>query len=199
MPVTRAIRWLNGLVVLAVGAGFANAQTPTGFFACGAQCQEALSQGMLVVDCGTGEVFTAFSVGGRWWWGPLLCVGGVEVSIQAPRVVEPAHPLFVEVRRDNRAPLCSFMGGFPGNLVWQTKGVAQSCDPDSMWVVSPILDLPSIVGLGNQYWLQIEGFTSYDPGGWPTASSPYVACIRLRVATSVATATWSRVKALYKE
>ena len=48
------------------------------------------------------------------------------------------------------------VAGGPGSVIWQTMGSEGSCNPDSIWVTSPLLDLPRYVPLGQEYWLQIE-------------------------------------------
>lgn len=196
-PPTQRVACGALLLLLLLTARSTQAQAPSELSVCGTQCYEARSTRMLVVDCGVGDPWSATAVAGRWWWGPLTCVGPIEISIQAPAVGEDPLPLFVEVRTDNlTGPDCI---SFPGSLIWQTLGVQGGCDPDSVWVTSPVLNLPSHVEIAREYWLQIEGFTSYSNSGMQIRSSPYVRCVRLQAyPQAVAAARWGRVKSLYR-
>lgn len=177
------------------GAALCGAAPPT-LDVCGPGCRELNPIGVLVVDCGGIPPWTANDAYGRQWWGPLLSVGRVEISLLAPKLEEnPPFPLFVEIRQDPGAVRCVSL---PGNVVWQTYGTTGSCNPDSLWVTSPPIDIPAIVGLGNEYWLQVEGFVE-GPDLEHLRTSPYLACVRVRpIDSAVASSDWGRVKALYR-
>ncbi len=162
---------------------------PSEMFACGPRCQEVLSTKFIVCP----EIgWVGYS--GRIWWGPLLCVGPIELSVQArPSADVQQLPLVVELRIDDLANQCI---SFPGIYVWETYG-RSSCDPDSAWV-SSIIDVPRYVGLGKEYWLQLHSFETFDAEFRELASSPYVSCVRVRTTIAVAPTTWGKVKALYR-
>lgn len=151
---------------------------------------------LLFLDCPGYPVTIAYSTRGRHLLGPLLCAGPIEISMQLPELgAIPTLPLFVEIRRD---PACN--SSVTGSLVWQAPGGGFHCDPDSLWVTSPVIDLPRFVGMGNTYYIQIEGFRTFDARNWPLAASPYIICGRIRASpTPVLASTWSRVKVLYRD
>jgi len=139
------------------------------------------------------------SAWGRSWYGPLRYVGPIEVAVQArpwvlvdsipgPRY-EPL-PLLVEIRTDPRAAQCqSDVGGMSRSTFGTT-----SCDPDSLWTVFPITELP--LPLNSEYWIQTLGLLVLYP---ERASSPFVGCVRVTAfPSSIAEATWGRVKRLYQ-
>jgi hypothetical protein len=127
-------------------------------------------------------------------------VGPIQVSVQVSEWggVEEL-PLIVEARTDPLARECQFPGhSAPGQYLWQTFSRI-SCDPDSLWEESPLIDLPSFVPLGSTYWLQIQGFMTVTRDGDLTATSPFFSCIRLRAfPTMVTAASWGAVKSLYR-
>jgi hypothetical protein len=100
-------------------------------------------------------------------------------------------PLKVQYRTDEAASRCVFV---PGVDIWEAVGV-ESCDPDSMWEWSPIIDLHESIPLGTTYWIQLHGFGSFEPSIW----SPHIRCLRVVAfpVTSVVDETWTRVKQLY--
>jgi len=179
---------LGHVFVASVAFASATLAQPSNLDVCGRQCQELFPATFLFCD---GIPWSR--VPGRAWWGPLLCIGPVRISIEAYPLPtgEQLLPLFVEVRADDqRARDCQ---SGPGRYLWHTYGGAADCGPDSTLVISPVLDLPAIVGIGNSYYLQLHGF--YDTN----ASSPLVRCVRLdALPTAITASTWGGVKQLYR-
>jgi hypothetical protein len=137
-----------------------------------------------------------YGTGGRHLLGPLLCVGPIEISLQLYQDDHPDNlPLFIGVRTDASAATCRER---EANHLWQTLG-DWSCHPDSLWFTSPVIDLPHLIGVGTQYYLQIEGFGTWN-SEMITILSPYLACGRIRaVSTSpVMAARWGAVKSLFR-
>lgn len=172
-------------VVLTIGAVSA---THADRWLCTPQCLDQKVYPTEFVACDEG-VFTGWY--GRIWWGPLTCVGPIEIGIEAFPLREMKElPLIVEVRRDAFAARCE---SYSGAYLYQTFGGVPSCDIDSTVVVSPRIDLPAIVGLGNDYYLQLQSFWAID------ARSAFVRCVRLReFPTAITARTWGRIKQLYR-
>ena len=146
-----------------------------------------------IIDCRDELGFDMFWTAAweRSWYGPLRYVGPIEVAVQARRWPEQPLPLFVEIRTDPRAAQCISDAGGP---TWATYGTA-SCNPDSLWSAMPrtALELP----LDATYWVQLSGYYVIN---YPTrASSPFVACVRVRsYPTAVLPSTWGQIKRLYR-
>lgn len=179
----------------ALGVGVAHAAPGnTSLLVCGQPgCNEGLSTGIAFVDCGPAPL-VAWSVLGRWMWGPLRCVGPVELAVQVLAIPgTPPLPLIVQIRSDAVAATCHSL---PGSTVLQTFGL-NSCDPDSLWVTTTV-DLPRFVATGSDYWVQVEGFAQFDTEGIDLLESPYFSCIRISPTAPVAAANWGSIKSLYR-
>lgn len=165
---------------------------PTELTECTPTCQEGL-QIMRLFDCE--PVMGWVGSVGRQWYGPLRAAGTIQVSVQA-RPFEGdiiTLPLFIELRMD-LGPLDDCRS-ISGNLVWETRG---SSNCDSTWVTSPPIDLTHLLGDGTTYWVQLEGFATWDSQLRISAASPGTACVRVTsVGTSVVATTWSHVRKLY--
>jgi hypothetical protein len=129
----------------------------------------------------------------------LRNVGPIQVSVQAVPFGGQIEtlPLFIEARVPLGESVCS--RSFPGSLIWQTYGRA-SCDPDSLWSRSPLIDISPLTPLGELYYLQIEGFLTVGPdstlSGW--ASSPALACVEVKSFPSATLpGSWTLVKSLF--
>jgi len=149
-------------------------EAPAELEACGAQCFERLPH-YLLLDC---DYQSWEIVPGRIWWGPLRCVGEIQISIQARPLGPPQRtiPLYVEIRVD---PLAAECKSFAGTEIWETLGTF-ACDPDSQWVHSPPIDLPGInVPIGAEYYIQFVGFEELAPGGQTIAASPFIRCMQV--------------------
>ena len=194
------MRCASKLMVLVAGimlAGEVLADPPSELFLCGwtSPCINWWPSEVLSLECpGYPRYILYPTAAGRQMWGPLNCVGPIEVSLQLCQAGGDTLPLFVEIRWGTAAAECRDEAG---SLMWQTYG-RLSCDPDSLWVTSPPLDLPRIVGLGNPYWLQLEGFARWNHDVIE-AESPFYNCIRVRsFPTAIAAASWTRIKGLYR-
>jgi hypothetical protein len=167
---------------------------PTEFLRCTPDCREVQPLGV-ILDCGVW-----YSNEGRTWWGPLRNAGPIQVSVEAYQFgagVEPL-PLFAQIREPVGASLCS--RPFPGTLIWQTYG-RDTCDPDSMWSTSPVIDISGFLPLGETYYFQLEGFLSIPPDTSSTGLkwSPAVRCVRVRsFPVSVLASSWGHVKSLFR-
>jgi hypothetical protein len=163
---------------------------PTDLSVCLRQCQELLPIHYLICD-NSNSVWV--NVSGRVWWGPLLCVGPVRISVEAYPFTsgELLLPLFFEARPDDARPQeCQ---PYAGTYLWHTFGGSPNCESESTLVTSPLIDLPTVVGIGNTYYLQIQGFYASN------ASSPFVRCVRLVAEpTAVSASTWGTMKQLYR-
>jgi len=190
---------LNALaVVFIVPLAYGDPPTETSW--CGPGACTDLAPELLFLDCPGYPSSIAYSTRGRHLIGPLRCVGPIKVSMQLPELGGDVEtlPLFVEIRQDPSTTNCN--ASVAGSLVWQAPGGGFSCDRDSLWVTSPLIDLPRFVDIGNQYFVQIEGFRTWDANNLPLAASPYIICGRIRVVpTPVVASTWGRVKVLYRE
>lgn len=172
---------------------------PTDLAVCGLGCSESLPTSFIFLDCpGYPSAVFAFPRG-RHWWGPLTCVGPIEISLQLLEWggTSATLPLTLEVRRDAGTANCRLSRS--GEYIWQTSETEMSCDPDSLWIRSPLIDLPGIIGLGAEYWLQLQGSAVIDQEGGFRAVSPYLSCVRLRAFPTLVTASsWAKVKNLYR-
>lgn len=183
------------VVVVGLALNGAFGQTvPTELNRCNPDCREALPTGR-VIGCGTWT-----TIDGRAWWGPLRNAGPIQVSIEAFPLGGQIEtlPLFAEIRVPLGESVCS--RPFPGSLIWRTYGRA-TCDPDSSWVTSPVMDISSFIPLGETYYFQLEGFITIGSDstfeGW--AWSPAVRCVQLRsFPTSVLASSWGHVKSLFR-
>jgi hypothetical protein len=189
-------------LLLGLGLSYASrvgAQAPTDLQTCGLGCSEGLPGSFIFLNC-PGFPSATFAIAmGRHWWGPLTCVGPVQVSLQVLPWGPPAEtlPIILEVRRDSSAGGCR--ASTVGQYLWRIDGGGYNCHPDSLWVRSPLLDLPGIIGMGTEYWLQLQGFGRIDEQGDITAVSPYLSCVRLEAfPTSLVATRWSSIKALYR-
>lgn len=189
------LRWLAGVSVLILAASNALGQPPTEMDWCGYGCGPIPAH-VLFIDCPGYPLTIAYGTSAQHWYGPLRCVGPIEVSLLISQIGDDVEtlPLFVQIV-EHEAPTCPPQTA--GSLLWQTYG-GISCDPDSLWFTSPPLDVPWVVGLGSTYWILLEGFARFDQLGRSTAESPYLACGRVRVATSITATNWSSIKVLYR-
>jgi hypothetical protein len=138
-----------------------------------------------------------YGTAGRHLLGPLLSIGPIEISLQLYQHDHPDPlPVFVGIRTDQSASTCRER---EANYVWQSLG-DWSCHPDSLWVTSPVIDLPYLIGLGREYYVQIEGFNTYNSEFMIINESPHLACGRIRaLSTSIAAdASWGSVKSLFR-
>ncbi len=182
----------------AIAKGAAPTEIPTELFTCGRQCYE-IEPHAIMIDCQSSGYWLTSN--GRNWWGPLRCVGPIQIAIQARPLGPPVEtlPLYVEIRGGEATPTCEQM---PGKLVWQTYGTS-SCDADSMWVVSPVIDLLGMnAPLNGTYWIQLVGFERLGPNPpnpEGSAASPFRGCLRVTsLLTGVREVSWGSMKTLYR-
>ena len=186
---------LVAFLVVGLALNSASSQTiPTELDRCAPDCRE-VSAIWRIIGCGTWV-----SNEGRTWWGPLRNVGPIQVSVEAMPIGGPVEnlPLFGEIRLPLGQSVCS--RPFPGSLIWQTYG-RDTCDPDSTWSTSPIIDISGFIPLGETYYFQLEGFATIGPDSsladW--AWSPAVRCVRVRsFPVSVLASSWGHVKSLFR-
>jgi hypothetical protein len=191
----RCIRTFAACALALLIGSTATAQVRTEFSACSFQCFENLPSHLAFVECGGYPGYVLFAPYGRYWWGPLRCAAAIRVSIQALHDPSTRYPLYVQVL-DHRTANCVSR---PGITIWQTDGTGGTCNPDSLWVTSPPIDLPAIIGTGTEYWLQIQGLWTNDGTPLGVWESPFVGCIRLTLdTTSIAATTWTAVKSIYR-
>jgi hypothetical protein len=195
-------RSLTALAVASLAVAFTCGPSlgdpPADLLICGwtSPCIDWFPTDILMLSCPGYRHLELYPTGGiRQMWGPLTCVGPIEVSLQLCQAGVDTLPLFVEVRWGTAATECR---DETGSVLWETYG-ALSCNPDSLWVRSPQLDLPRVVGVSNPYWLQLEGFARWDRDGHIEADSPFYNCIRVRsFPMAVAAASWGHIKTLYR-
>jgi hypothetical protein len=153
-------------------------------------CQEALPTGV-IFDCENLSVIW-WQVPGRQLYGPLECVGPVKIGIEARPPGGPGEirPLRVQLRTEvGIPPNCTWESGID---LWELDGV-EACDPDSMWVWSPLINLDDIIPVGTIYWIQLVAFVE----GF-LVESPYVRCFSVDAfPTTAESTTWAVVKRLY--
>ena len=170
---------------------------PTQLDTCGvAECRDFPFLLGAFVDCPGYDWLWFGGPVGREWWGPLRYTGPIQVSLQIAPFLLPGDvraPLLLQVRTDADAAECRTAAG---TLLWSTYAEG-SCPPDSLWETSPLFDLATLVGLGNPYWIQVEGTGNAGHDGH--RGSPLLACLRVRAFPIAVTAThWGTVKSLYK-
>jgi hypothetical protein len=157
---------------------------------CGATCREA-QVAALLLDCDFQISINGIS--GRAMYGPLIYWGPIRISVNA-RPMDPI-PLRIEYRRTINAD-CEFR---PGIGAWQTFGTT-SCEPESLWVRSPFMDLV-LLEPGDTYWIQLVGEIRQVPED-PDSQlrfSTTANCVRVESQNSpIAAGTWGRVKSLYR-
>ena len=174
-------------LALSIASGPSLADPPTDLFVCGlSPCIDWMPRRVLSLECDGYPWVILYPTGGfRQMWGPLLCVGPIEVSLHLMVPGGEELPLFVEARWDPGAAACQ---DGAGSVLWQTYG-RRHCHIDSLWITSPRIDLPRIVGMGNRYWLQLEGMARWDADWNILAESGYSYCIQVRSFPTMITAT----------
>ena len=196
----RSSSMLSVAVAILVGCSATSARgeddvPPSELTACSPVCREALSTG-LILDCDSSVLWTQLA--GRELYGPLTCIGQVRIGLEArpPGQGDIELPLHVGYRTGASASQCFWS---PATHIWNLVGVT-TCDQDSMWVWSPLIDLHRLIPIGTEYWIQLEGFGGYDP--WlRRVSSPFIRCLRVEAfpINSIEKTTWTLVRQLYRE